>query len=286
MYHHYLTDIESKNDNVFLYALKKFQKDNNLNPDGRLGVSTIKALERNNVEKFRLLVINADRWRQDTIERFPESYVWLNLPSFRLQLIEHDTLRLEKRVVIGKPKTPTPILESAIHQIILWPTWTVPQSIIKKEMKSFAGYDVFYRDGRKMVVQPAGPHNALGVVKLNFLNRYSVYIHDTPTKSLFNVDVRAASHGCVRCQDALEVAANILQIDSSAITYDSLVVMKDQKIETRIFRLKQSMPVYFRYLTAAVDTKNNLIFYEDLYKKDKKSIAIIFNQPSFTSGKK
>ena len=278
VYHHYLSASVTKEEKAYINALKKFQSDNNLNPDGQIGKNTVKALERNNARKFQLLVINADRWRSDAIDKFPERYLWLNLPSFRLRLIDHDTLRLEKRVVIGKPKTPTPILESAINQIILWPTWTVPQSIIKKEMKSFVGYDVFYRDGRMMVVQPPGLKNALGVVKLVFPNRFSVYIHDTPTKSLFNIDVRAASHGCVRCQDALEVAAQLIQVDSSGITYDSLVVLKDEKIATRVMRLKKPMPVYFRYFTAEADMKNNLIFYEDLYKKDEKMLSIIFKK--------
>lgn len=279
VYHHYLTDSLKYNDSAYLVSLKKFQKDNNLNSDGVIGTATIKALERDNANKFQLLAINADRWRKEHIKELPEKYVWVNLPSFRLKIIDSDTLRLEKKVVIGKSspaKQHTPILESAINQIVLWPTWSVPQSIVKNEMKSFKGYVVTKRGGWTSVVQPPGPRNALGVVKILFPNKYSVYIHDTPTKSTFGSDLRAASHGCVRCQDPLEVASNLLMMDTFKITYDSLVAIKDRKIETQTFRLKKPVPVYFRYFTAEADFNGEVKFYADVYNRDKQIINFIF----------
>jgi murein L,D-transpeptidase YcbB/YkuD len=280
VYHHYLEDTLKLIDSCYKIALKKFQKDNNLNADGNIGANTIKALERDNSAKFQLLAINADRWRKEHIIELPERYVWVNLPSYRLKIIEADTLRLEKKVVIGKSnnKNETPILESAINQIVLWPTWSVPQSIIKHEMKSFRGYKVTKRGTYTQVVQPPGPRNALGCVKILFPNKHSVYIHDTPSKSTFNADLRAASHGCVRCQEPLEVAANLLMManDSFMIDYDSLKVIKEQKIATRIFKLKKPIPVYFRYFTAEADFEGNVKFYNDVYKRDKDMIAYIF----------
>jgi murein L,D-transpeptidase YcbB/YkuD len=281
VYHHYLEDSLKQNDSCYKVALKKFQKDNNLNGDGNIGSNTIKALERDNSAKFQLLAINADRWRKEHIIELPEKYVWVNLPSYKLKIIEKDTLRLEKKVVIGKSnnKNETPILESAINQIVLWPTWSVPQDIIKHEMKGFRGYQVIKHGTYTQVVQPPGPRNALGCVKILFPNKYSVYIHDTPSKSTFNADLRAASHGCVRCQEPLEVAANLLMMsenDSMKIDYDSLKVIKEQKIATRIFKLKKSIPVYFRYFTAEADFEGNIKFYNDVYGRDKDMIAYIF----------
>ncbi|MEZ5053442.1 MAG: L,D-transpeptidase family protein [Chitinophagales bacterium] len=279
VYHHYLVDSMKMFDAAYLDALKQFQKDNNLNGDGVIGAATIKALERDNAKKFQLLAINADRWRKEQIKELPERYVWVNLPSYRLKIIEKDTLRLEKRVVIGKSnlKNETPILESAINQIVLWPTWSVPQSIIKHEMKSFKGYVVTKNNGWTSVVQPPGPRNALGVVKILFPNKYSVYIHDTPTKATFNADFRAASHGCVRCQEPLEVAAALMSMDTFRMDYDSLVALKDAKIATRTFRLKKPVPVYFRYFTAEADFKGDVKFYADVYNRDKQLINYIFN---------
>ena len=259
--------------------MKKFQQENNLSGDGIVGVNTMKALERDNAKKFQLLAINADRWRQEHIIELPEKYVWVNLPSYKLKIIEQDTLRLEKNVVIGKSnlKNETPTLESAINQIVLWPTWTVPQSIVKNEMKSFKGYIVTKKGNWTSVVQPPGYNNALGSVKILFPNKYSVYIHDTPTKRLFGSDFRAASHGCVRCQDPLEVAANLMMMDTFKITYDSLIALKESKIATKTFRLKNPIPVYFRYFTAEADFNGNLKYYADVYGKDKDMINFIFN---------
>lgn len=278
VYHHYLIDSLKNNDSAYLVALKKFQKENNLNSDGAIGTNTIKALERDNSKKFQLLAINADRWRKEHIIDLPEKYVWVNLPSYKLKIIEKDTLRLEKNVVIGKSnlKNETPILESAINQIVLWPTWSVPQSIVKHEMKSFKGYTVTKNGNWTSVVQPPGPRNALGVVKILFPNKYSVYIHDTPSKSTFGSDFRAASHGCVRCQDPLEVAANLMMMDTFKLSYDSLKAIKDNRIATQTFRLKKAVPVYFRYFTAEADFNGNVKFYADVYNRDKQLINFIF----------
>lgn len=289
VYHHYLVDSLKDSDRVYLAALKKFQRDNNLNGDGAIGRNTMKALERDNSKKFQLLAINADRWRKENIAKLLERYVWVNLPSFRMRIIEEDTVRLEKRVVIGKvtQKASTPILESAINQIVLWPTWTVPKDIVKREMKSFKGFDVINENGWVRVIQPPGLNNALGTVKILFPNKYSVYMHDTPSKSLFNSDLRAASHGCVRCQDALEIAANLMMMDTFQITYDSLIILRDAEIKTKVFTLKHPIPVYFRYFTAEADFDGNLNFYADVYKRDKDMIDFIFNgkKPRITPGR-
>jgi murein L,D-transpeptidase YcbB/YkuD len=279
VYHHFLLDSLKKNDTAYVLALKQFQKENNLNADGQIGANTIKALERDNSTKFQLLAINADRWRKEHIITLPELYVWVNLPSFKVKIIENDSVKLEKNTVIGKTvlKNETPILESSINQVVLWPTWSVPQSIIKHEMKSFKGYTVTTTNGYTSVVQPPGPKNSLGAVKILFPNKYSVYMHDTPAKSLFNADFRAASHGCVRCQDALEIAAFLLERDTFNINYDSLKALKERKIETKVFRLKNKIPVYFRYFTAEAGFDGNMKFYADVYRRDKDMINFIFN---------
>jgi murein L,D-transpeptidase YcbB/YkuD len=277
--HHYLPDSLKNNDSAYKASLLQFQKDNGLNPDGKIGLMTQKALERGNAFKFQLLAINADRWRQYDI-KIPERYVWVNLAAAKLRIIERDSMKMEKNVVIGKAdkEHKTPTLESSINTIVLWPTWTVPQSIVKKEMKSFKGYIVNETNGYKQVIQPPGPNNSLGVVKILFPNKYSVYLHDTPSKYLFKSDYRAHSHGCVRCQDALEVAAYLMQMDTFRITYDSLLALKQEKIATQSFRLKKPIPVFFKYFTAEADWSGKLHFYTDVYKRDTEMIAYVFEK--------
>lgn len=280
VYHHYLEDSLKNNDSAYVVALKQFQKEVGYNQDGVLGQMTARALERDNYEKFKMLAINADKWRIGDFD-LPEQYVYVNLPAFKLKIIQKDKVTLEKNVVIGlaNAKRATPEITSAINQIVLWPTWSVPQSIIKNEMKSFKGYKVTkYANGGLRVVQPPGYNNALGVVKILFPNKHSIYLHDTPSKYLFNKDYRAYSHGCVRCQDPLEIAAKILSMDTFNISYDSLKVIKEKKIQTRNFNLKNPVPVFIKYFTAEVDWDNQLKFYPDVYKRDEKYLAVIFKE--------
>jgi murein L,D-transpeptidase YcbB/YkuD len=279
-YHHYLHDTLMQNDTAYILALKQFQRDNGYKDDAVLGSMTARALERDNSQKFKLLVINADRWRANKSKlNNHDKYVWVNLPSYKIRVIQQDTIVVEKNVVIGKAnsKNATPNIISAIDKIILWPTWSVPQSIIKNEMKSFKGYKVTKTGNSLRVVQPPGPRNALGAVKILFPNKHSIYIHDTPTKYLFNSDYRSHSHGCVRCQDPLEVASALMQLDTFRFDYDSLIRMKEKKIATRQFTLKNPIPVYLQYFTAEADWNGKLRFYPDIYKKDETMIDVLFN---------
>jgi L,D-transpeptidase YcbB len=288
IYHRLLDDSLSDDAIAYHAALKQFQQQNGLVMDGKLGLNTIKALERTNYSKFQLLVLNADRWRKEAVlHNFPDKFIWVNIPSMRMRIIEKDSLKMEKRVVIGKAnkKNHTPVLEAFVQQIVLWPSWTVPQSIIKYEMKSFKGYRVTYSNGMKKVVQPPGPKNALGVVKIDFPNKYAVYMHDTPSKSLFLSDNRAASHGCVRCQDALEVAHYLMSRDTFNFSYDSLVAIKDDTIQTTFFKLKKQVPVYFRYFTAEPDFEGNMEFFSDVYKKDEAWLNVIFSRKKYQTAK-
>lgn len=280
-YHHYLHDTMLNNNVAYLSALKAFQKDQGYNPDGVVGNMTARALERDNSQKFRLLLINIDRWRSKKNDiKIEQKYVWVNLPSYKLNIIRNDSLLLQKNVVIGKSggRTESPEIISAINQIVVWPTWSVPQSIIKNEMKSFKGYIVSKKNGYTSVVQPPGLNNSLGAVKILFPNKHSVYIHDTPSKYLFKSDYRSHSHGCIRCQDPFEVAGMLLNMDNSAMDYDSLIRLKEKKIATKNISLKNPIPVYLQYFTAEADWNENLKFYADTYKNDSIIIATIFGE--------
>ena len=229
----------------------------------------------------------------------PEKYLWVNIPSYYLQLRECDTVILQSKVVVGKPETKTPMLTSTIVDMITYPKWTIPESIIKKEIlpglkkdpgyTTRKGYSLVDKDGNEVdpysvswakyekgipykVVQGSGDDNALGVLKFNFPNKYSVYLHDTNQRYLFSKTSRALSHGCVRVQAWNELAQYILRNDSSfasnAVPVDSLESWLATK-QKRYIPVRKPIPLFIRYFSC--ETKNGkLVFYEDIYEEDKR----------------
>jgi hypothetical protein len=232
----------------------------------------------------------------------PQKYIWVNLPSFYLKVIEDDTVTLKSKIVCGKPSTPTPQITSAISDMVIYPTWTVPVSIIKKEMlpglkKNSAylekkGLKLYDKNGD--VVDPAtinwtkyskgipykikqgsGDKNALGVMKFNFLNPFDVYLHDTNQRYFFNNSMRALSHGCVRVQNWKELANFIAQTDSANLAIgDSLSYNADsinswiaKKLRHKI-PVKYKIPLFIRYISCEA-TNGKLVFYDDIYDEDK-----------------
>ncbi len=280
-------------------VLTRLQQSAGLTPDGKFGTQVVRYLNRTDPEIFKQVAINLDRYRL-LPDQLPGRFIWVNLPSFSLRLWDMDTVRLESRVIVGKPITRTPLLSSHITDIVTYPQWTVPNSIIVKEMLpslrkdpgylAKKGYMLLTWQGEEVdpwlvdwskyktgipykVVQGSGDANALGILKFNFHNRYSVYLHDTNQRSLFRSDNRALSHGCVRVQAWEQLARYILQSDSvaaagtarAAIT-DSVRVWMERK-ERRVVPVKTRFPVYFRYFTAEA-REGKLLLYPDIYGED------------------
>ena len=283
--------------------VKRIQEKKNLEIDGKYGRQLILALNNTDSEKFLKIVINMDRLRRNR-EEYPNRYLWVNLPSFYLQVFENGETKIESKVIIGKPNTRTPLITSKINQITTYPTWTIPTSIISKEILpnikknnnylNRKGYSIFDASGQKVnpdsvnwssyekgipfkVVQPGGDANSLGIMKFNFPNKYSVYLHDTNQRSLFNNSFRSLSHGCVRVQnwDSLyqyiilsDKRANDDDIASNGVLVDSVKTWLNAK-KRRTVSIVNELPIYIRYYTAA--SKNGKIeFYEDVYGEDNK----------------
>lgn len=293
IYHQYLTDSTAKIKSEVISNLKKFQRDSGLEADGTPGANTRKALLRDYYDQYRIFLLNIDRWRGASIENFPEKYIWVNIPSFIVQGIENDSIKKTNNAVVGTPKTQTPTLISAIDKIVLFPEWSIPQSIIKNEMKGKStGYlnkYKIYQNGKRItasqinwskpvrMVQPSGYGNSLGIIKFLFPNKHSVYLHDTPSKSLFDNEVRAYSHGCVRVEKPLSLAAYILTLDGKDIAQDSLdTLIKKHKSIT--FTIKDPLPIYIQYFTAYTDHTNKLHFYSDVYDYDELAIKKLYKQ--------
>lgn len=290
-------------------AISKLQKQRNLTVDGKFGIQLVAALNNTDPEKFIRIAINLDRYKLMPIE-MPERYIWVNLPSYYLQVMEHDTIQLESKVVIGKPKTRTPLLNSTISDLITYPQWTIPNSIIVKEILpalkknpgylARKGYMLLKWDGETVnpyavnwkkynkgipfkVVQGSGDANALGIMKFNFPNKYSVYLHDTNQRYLFNNESRALSHGCVRVQEWEKLVWYISSLDSvAAVTKNTTSLSSDsirawlERKERHVIPVRSKLPVYFRYFTASVKN-GKLFFYNDIYGEDKTAREAYFS---------
>ncbi|HEX7902841.1 MAG TPA: L,D-transpeptidase family protein [Chitinophagaceae bacterium] len=287
-------------------AVKKFQKQKNITVDGKAGEGTLRLLNITDRERFIRIAITLDRYKLLPLQ-MPERYIWVNLPSFTMKLQHGDSVVLQSKIICGKPITRTPLLTSAISEIITYPQWTVPNSIIVKEIlpaiKQNPGYlarkgfslvdkngeevDPFTVDWSKYskgipykVVQGSGDANALGVLKFNFPNKYAVYLHDTNQRSLFGLAVRTLSHGCVRVQEWQKLADYIIRNDKAKSTekievdtarvplIDSLESWLSKK-EKHSIPVRNRLPVYIRYFTCEGKSAG-IVFYDDIYGEDKK----------------
>lgn len=279
-------------------AVKRFQQSKGIAADGVAGSGTIRMLNLTDKEKFVRAAMAADRYKL-LPAKMPQRYLWVNLPSYYMRLIEDDTVRLVSKIICGRQKTRTPLLNSAISEMITYPQWTVPQSIIVKEMLPAAkkdpgyfarkGFSLLDSEGNEVdpysvewakynkgipyrVVQGSGDANALGILKFNFGNKYAVYLHDTNQRSLFGLSSRSLSHGCVRVQNWKDLMLDILEHDSVRavsgryVPADSVRNWLGRK-ERKIIPVRNRLPLFIRYFTCeAKDGK--LVFYDDIYGED------------------
>lgn len=229
----------------------------------------------------RTIRVNLERWRWLPRE-LGSHYVWVNAAAFRLDLVEQGQVLSSHRVIVGKPSTPTPILTTLILGVTVNPWWRVPQSIIAESVGALVrrrpaeaarrGYVATRNpDGGLSVSQRPGPTNALGLVKLDMPNASSIFIHDTPSRSLFDKDKRAFSHGCVRTQHPDFLAKILLAPDQEKI-FDALLASG----ANQTLPLAAPVPAYIVYLTAEADINavGGVVFYDDVYRRDPRIEAI------------
>ena len=231
-----------------------------------------------------VVVANMERWRWYPRD-LGNAHVLVNQPDFTLTVMRNDAPVWTTRIVIGKPSMPTPLLSETMKYITVNPTWHVPQSIVQNEyLPALAqdptvldrmGLHVSYSGGEVQITQPPGDGNALGRIRFNFPNRFSVYQHDTPDKQLFGQDVRAYSHGCMRVQDPAKYAEVLLNIARpherwTAERIKNLFGSAEQDIQ-----LPTPIWVHLTYQTAFVDTSGKLQFRRDVYNVDSRTLAAI-----------
>ena len=293
---HYINFNDHTADSIEMAAaVKKAQVARGLKVDGKAGPALVGSLNNTGMEKLRRIAINLDRLKQ-LPDSLPVSYIWVNIPSFKMQVYDSGKVKLESKIIVGQPKTRTPVLNSSLTNMITFPQWTVPYSIIFKEMLPKIQKDVKYLDEQNLmvvdhndsVIDPAtidwsklnkkhfpylirqrqGDDNSLGVMKFNFSNKYEVYMHDTNARSMFGRSNRALSHGCVRVQKWDSLSHYLVTKDPRPIPEDSLKVWLVRQ-EKHYITLKQKIPVYLRYYTCEVKDDGKIQFFDDIYGEDK-----------------
>ncbi|MEZ4922468.1 MAG: L,D-transpeptidase family protein [Crocinitomicaceae bacterium] len=289
-------------DSVFIEELKKFQKTNGLKDDAIVGKWTGYSLEHSNLDRFYHAALSLEKWRWK--KKYPEKYIRVNIPEYTLYFVDSNQVKRKHRVVVGAYATQTPEFHAKMERMVTMPFWHVPYSIASTEILAGARKDTNYFDKRGYKVfaggqqidptsvdwssvkqssftyrvrQDGGGGNSLGKIKFLFPNEHSVFLHDTPSKGLFQNDVRAYSHGCVRLHEPFDLAKSILLSENNRIvpdTLDSLIARKTQ----RVIELDRPFEVFIEYITVTGDSSGNAIFYPDIYGRDVKYIENTYKQ--------
>lgn len=244
-------------------------------------------------QQIRDLSINMEQWRWETAES-KKPYILVNIPSFNLGVVDNDSTVFESNVVVGTPYSQTPMLDSKLVNLILYPYWNVPRDIATKELLPKVKQDPTYLMSNRyrvldirgkeihpdsinwsehhinnfpyMLQQSEGEHNALGIVKFNFVNDYNVYLHDTNAKRFFTYDKRAYSHGCVRVERALDLAKFLVSRQNPYSSENDLQrflrVGKQQQLNVDPIDLR------IRYFTCQPGNDGTVRFFEDVYGKN------------------
>jgi L,D-transpeptidase YcbB len=272
-------------------AVKAFQQQHKLKATGTLTGATLDAVNgphRSSARDIDIVLANMERWRwlPRELGNASRAYVVLNIPDYTLRVYRDNAIVWQTRVVVGQPKTPTPILSETMKYITVNPTWNVPPSIVYNEYLPALQQDPTVlermglrltqnRDGSVHISQPPGERNALGRVRFNFPNRFLVYQHDTPDKQLFAHDKRAYSHGCMRVQDPVKYAEVLLGIARPHDGYTQDRIRRMFGTAEQDIQLPTPIPVHITYQTAFVDDAGKLQIRDDIYGRDSRVVAAL-----------
>lgn len=275
-------------------GVRRFQKRHGIDVDGVIGPTTARVLNVPVSRRVRQLEINLERARW-VFDDITDNFIIVNIAGFTAYVVRDREVVWQTRVQVGSTYHQSPVFRDEMKYLVLNPTWTVPYSIATKEILPqiqsepdyFAkrDFDVKDRNGKLVdpesiewselsrrnfpytLVQRPGPNNALGRVKFMFPNEHAVYLHDTPSKSLFGRAERAFSHGCIRVEHPFEFAEILLGADGW--TQDRFQEVLDSGEIKTVF-LSKPMPVMLLYWTAQVDPGGDVHFYQDIYERDQR----------------
>lgn len=276
-------------------AVKRFQASNGLTPTGIVDKRTLAALNVPAQSRLKQLKQGLDRLRQYAGSTGKGKYVVVNIPAAQVEAVENGRVVSRHTGVVGKVDRKTPLLKSSIHELNFNPVWRLPPTVVQKDLipkgrqmqqsgKNVLvkfGIDAYDGNGKKLdpakinwassmphglsYSQQPGKDNPLGFLKINFHNDHSVYMHDTPSETLFGRNFRAASSGCIRVQNIESLAAWLLE--EQGVTKEAIADLKAKR-ERKDVRLKRPIPLYFVYVTAWATEDGVVQFRRDLYLKD------------------
>ena len=269
-------------------AVQRFQSFHNLEADGKVGQQTRDWLNLSFQAKGELIAQALKLYRQSQTRLF-QKFVWINIPQFTLEYRNEGKIEAVHRVIVGKAsgkkvklngrwvgENQTPILASAIQQVVFNPRWIVTDRIRLELSDAIAADPTFlsrhgyiettssrYRSGEPLLIQMPGPNNALGRVRFDFPNPYAVYMHDTPNRGLFQRSRRDFSHGCIRVDKAHDLARELLAGDQNPAAAKTEAYLATSR-ET-FLKLNEPVPIIIEYLPVVVNDKGELVFCGDPY---------------------
>ncbi len=301
---------ETSSNNLYIYdgklveAVKKFQKEKGLKPDGIIGKKTLFALNHGNKDKIRQIIVNMERlrWIED---KKPSRFIVVNIPSAQLWAVDNGSVEFTMPVVVGRKKRATLPFITKIHGVRFNPTWTVPPTIKKEDIlphlqenplylsdKGIELFDGYAKDAATLdpsaidwnnisdielnnlnMVQVPGSHNPLGRIRILMPNEYNIYLHDTNDRSLFARSDRAKSSGCIRMRDPEKVAMFALKKHSNW-SVNKMSEILESGILKDIYT-NDKVSVYILYYTIWLDEKNDLVYAQDIYGRDRDLFALL-----------
>ncbi len=299
-----LEDLTSRSyDDALIEAVKLFQTDFGLNADGLVGPQTLSSINAQPDGRLKQVIVNLERIRWMNYD-LGSRHIYVNIPDFTASVMDYGVPTLSFRVVVGTGSNQTAEFSDVMTHMIANPTWHVPYSIASEEYlpKLRADPTVLQRSNIRMLVRGSGQivdsssidysmftednfpfvlqqrpssGNALGRVKFMFPNKFNIYLHDTPSKSLFSRDARAFSHGCVRVQKPMEFAYTLLSLqedDPEAAFKRALNTGRETQID-----LASPVPVHIVYRTVWIDDAGEVQYRHDVYNRDRMVFDALVN---------
>lgn len=291
---------------ALLQAVKHFQKRYNLEQDGVPGKNTLKLLNVSVQDHIDKIILNMERWRWLS-HQLEGRRILVNVAGFRLVGMNDQQVEITMPVIVGKVRSKTPVFSDVMTYIEVNPYWNIPPNIARNEILAKVLENPSYLEEQRIRIfsswqagsaelmsehidwenigqginqlhlrQEPGPGNALGIIKFMFPNDKNIYLHDTPTHSLFRRTRRALSHGCIRLSRPLDLASYILRHDHQIVSRKQLEAQVASR-ERKVYVLNNPLPVHLIYRTARVDRNTGTVcFYDDIYGRDARLAKALF----------